>query len=104
MMPTNVDLIYELILDVLVYLILCKFPRIVIAVEHLLVCHVVFVNLHFVRLKPLFLAPRADLLIEVVDKFVQDDVVLIVFELHSPLTIFKLLPNSDILLEGFKPF
>jgi hypothetical protein len=44
------------------------------------------------------------LLIKVVDKFVQDDVVLIVFELHCPLTVFKLLPNSDILLEGFKPF
>ena len=45
MAPSNVDLINELVLDVFIDLILGKLPLVVLAVEHLFVCHVIFINL-----------------------------------------------------------
>lgn len=50
MAPSNVDLFYKLIFNVLVNLILGDLPLVVFVVEHLFVCHVIFVNLYFVRL------------------------------------------------------
>jgi len=104
MAPSNVNLINELVLDVLIDLILGKLPLVVIAVEHLFVSHVIFINLEFFRLGLYFFLPLVDLYVEVIHKLVQDHVVFIILELHSPLAVLKLFPDGDVFLQGFEPF
>jgi hypothetical protein len=104
MAPSNVDLINELVLDVLIDLILGKLPLVVIAVEHLFVSHVIFIKLDFIRLGLYFFLPLVDLYVKVIHKLVQDHVVFIILELHSPLAVLKLFPDGDVFLQGFEPF
>lgn len=70
MAPSNVDLINELVLDVLIDLILGKLPLVVIAVEHLFVSHVIFIKLDFIRLWLDFFLPLVDLYVKVIHKLV----------------------------------
>jgi len=96
MSPSNVDLINELVLDVFVDLILGKLPLVVLAVEHLFVCHVIFINLDFIRLGLDFLLPLVDLYVKVIHKLVQDHIVFIIFKLHSPFAVLKLFPDGNV--------
>jgi hypothetical protein len=96
MAPSNVDLINELVLDVFIDLILGKLPLVVLAVEHLFVCHVIFINLDFIRLGLDFLLPLVDLYVKVIHKLVQDHVVFIIFKLHSPFAVLKLFPDGNV--------
>ena len=99
MAPSNVDLINELVLDVFIDLILGKLPLVVLAVEHLFVCHVIFINLDFIRpgLDFLdFLLPLVDLIVKVFHKLVQDHIVFIIFKLHSPFAVLKLFPDGNV--------
>jgi hypothetical protein len=98
MAPSNVDLINELVLDVFKDLILGQLPLVVLAVEHLFVCHVIFINLDFIRLGLDFLLPLVDLYVKVIHKLVQDHVVFIILKLHSPLAVLKLFPDGEVFL------